>query len=231
MQWYVYLVTIAATTFLSKVSVELLCRPMQTVLGLRREALARTLSCRDISLPKPREFAVTSREIREYDEAVRKLRNADRMFADLGARFLALGESEPLIRALAVFFGLDIVLAGRELINLSQAYAAATSNDELRHEVEKALRAIGAALASSHHQSSNGLIKIRLEPMRLNNVGYPRKSYGAPVRPRAMSPRASGKSPPKKTNAAARLSGHRIFGFPEPTSVKAVVGNRSRQTS
>ena len=110
---------------------------------------------------------MTSREIREYDQAVRKLKGAQCTLADLGARFLALGENEPTIRMLAALCGFDIVIAGYELINLSQVYVTARSASELRRKVEKALDAINAALAMSRHQSHNELTKIRLEPMRL----------------------------------------------------------------
>jgi hypothetical protein len=52
----------------------------------------------NISLPKPRETAVSSREIREYDQAVRNVRQAQRIFRDLGSRMLAFGENEPAAR-------------------------------------------------------------------------------------------------------------------------------------
>jgi hypothetical protein len=169
MQWYLYLITIAATVFLSKVAVELISRPIQTVLRLRRDALAPLLYCRNILPPPPRELAVTSQEIRGYDQAVRNLRNAQRIFADLGARFLALSESEPTVRTIMALFGLDLAAAGHELINLSQIYATTTGDsDQFRRAIDQAIQAIQAALAVSRHHSHDALIKIRLEPM------YPR---------------------------------------------------------
>lgn len=220
MHWYVYLVTIAAIVFLSKVAIELLCRPIRTVLRLRREALTRMLAYRNISTPRPRELAVTSREIREYDEAVRRLRNAQRIFADLGARFLALGESEPAIRTLVVFFGLDIVLAGHELMNLSRVCAKATSDHTLHHEIENALGATDAALKTSPRPSHNALTRIKLEPIYLGKVGYKRKNYGPPGRQRAASftghearaARTQQRRP--KISAMSGLAGHYLVGWP-----------------
>jgi hypothetical protein len=174
MQWYVYLITIAASTFLWKVAVELIARPVQSVLRLRREALARMLSFRNMALPRPRETAITSREIREYDQAVRNVRSAERTFANLGARCLALSESEPTIRTLMALFGFDIVEAGHELINLSLIYATAGC-DRDHHQIVAAFAATNAALAASRCHSHNSLIKIRLEPMYLGSVPRPRR--------------------------------------------------------
>jgi hypothetical protein len=184
MQWYVYLVTIAAIAFLSKIVIELVIRPLRAAFCLRREALARMLSCRNISLPRPRELAVTSLEIHEYDQAVRNVRNAQRGFADIGARFLALGESEPTIRTLMASFGFDIVSAGHELINLSQVYAASRSASEFHHDVEEALDTINAALAISRRNSRNEITRIRLEPICLRDAASARRRNEHAVRPR-----------------------------------------------
>jgi hypothetical protein len=188
MQWYLSLITIAATVFLSKVAVELIGRPIRAVFRLRRDALAPLLYCRNIAPPRPREFAITSREIRGYDQAVRNLRNAERIFADLGARFLALGESEPTVRTMMGLFGLDIVAAGHELINLSQVYATATTDgDDFRRTIDDAIRAIHAALAVSRSHSHDALIKIRLEPMYPRAAIYPRRQSRPAVKPRMVS--------------------------------------------
>jgi hypothetical protein len=188
MQWYLYLITIAATVFLLKVAVELVSRPIQIVFRLRRDALAPLLYCRNIRPPGPRELAVSSLEIRRYDQTVGNLRNAQRIFADLGARFLALGESEPTVRALMTLFGLDIVMAGQELTHLSQVYAAARSDsDEFRREIDEAVLAINAALALSRYHSRDALTKIRLEPMCLRTATYPRRQTRPVVKPRIVS--------------------------------------------
>ena len=175
MQWYVYLVVILSVAFLGQIIVELIGRPLRTVFRLRRSALERMLSFQSISLPIPRELAISSRQIREYDDAVRNVRSARFTFYDLGAQFLALGESEPTVLIIVALFGLDMVRAGLELINLSEAYAKVTSDsDELRQAIEGALRATSTALAGSRGRSCDDLIKIRPEPMYLPEAVYPR---------------------------------------------------------
>ena len=175
MQWYVCLVTIPAVFFLGQVIVELIGRQTRTILRLRNRALERMLAFRNLPLPGPRELAVSSREIRSYDEAARNVRHAQRTFAELGAQLLAFAESEPTVRALMALCGLDIVLAGHELINLSEIYAAAKIDSaELRRAIEAARQATMAALAASRQVSSDGLIQIRLEPMGLRDAASPR---------------------------------------------------------
>jgi hypothetical protein len=190
MQWYVYLITIPAAAFLAQVATELVGRPVRTVFRLRRKALERMRSFRNISLPIPRELAISSRQIREYDQAVRNLRAAQRTFSDLGAQLLAFGESEPTVRILVALFGLDMDRAGHELINLSEAYATATGDsDEFRHAIERAFRATRAALAASHRPSRDALIKIRPEPMNLPKAAHLRPR-NRPRHPRMVSPQA-----------------------------------------
>src|SRR5579864_3329053 len=148
MQWCVYLMTIPAVYFLGQVTLELIGRPIQTILRLRRRALERMLAFRNMQLPGPRELAVSSRQIREYDQAARNVRQAQRTLADLGSQLLAFSESEPTIRVLMALCGLDPVLAGHELINLAEVYAAAKpDSDEFRHAIEKARQATLTALA------------------------------------------------------------------------------------
>ncbi len=187
MQWYVYLTMMAATALLWKVADELVMRPIHAVLRLRREALARMLSLRSVSLPQPRETANTSREIRAYDQAVRDVRTAQYTFADLGARFLAFGENEPTICALMALIGFDIARAGHELIDLSQIYVNARCDSEFHHQIGDAFAATTAALTTSRCHTQNDMIKIRLEPMRLGNARRPRRLYRPPVRQRSAS--------------------------------------------
>jgi hypothetical protein len=188
MQWYVYLITIPAAAFLGQVGVELVGRPFRAVLRLRQRALERMLAYRNLSLPRPRESAVSSQQIREYDRAVQSVRQAQRTFGDLGAQLLAFSETESTVRSLMSLCGLDIVQAGHELINLSELYAAARiDSDELRHAIEEAHHAAGKALAVSRRLSGDNLIKIRLEPIRLRDVRY---RNGPIDRPRTVSRRA-----------------------------------------
>jgi hypothetical protein len=182
MQWYVYLIAIAVTAFVGQVAIELASWPLRTVFRLRRKALERILFFRNMPLPRPREFAVSSRAIHDYDQAVAKVKQAQRTFSELGAQFLVLSESEPTIRVLMALFGLDIVLAGRELTNLSEVYATAKADSvELRREIERALHAASTALAVSRRSSRNDLTKIQLEPIYLRDTKYLRRRNGPSV--------------------------------------------------
>lgn len=176
MQWYLYLITIPTVAFLVQIAVELVGRPIRKIILLRRTALDRMLSFRNISLPRPRELAISSRQIREYDHAVQNVRAARRTFRNLGARLLAFSENEPAVRKVMASLGMNIAQAGRELINLSEIYSSAkTDSDELRRDIQKAFRAVSAALAASRHPSRDDLIKIRLEPMYLRDLASTRK--------------------------------------------------------
>jgi hypothetical protein len=141
MQWYVFLITITATAVLGWVGLEVLGRPIRAFLDLRRKVLDQMRVLGNISLPKPRETAVSSREIREYDQAVRNVRQAQRIFRDLGSRMLAFGENEPAARNVVGAMGFNLVEAGRGLIWLSAAYSLpGTDRAGLRTLVERALR-------------------------------------------------------------------------------------------
>lgn len=122
-------------------------------------------------------------------------------------KLLALGESDSTIRILVALFGLDMVRAGHELINLSEAYATAkTDSDEVRHAIEKALQATTTALAASRRYSGSDLVKIRPEPMYLPEAVHPRQRNRPIGQPRMVSlhasPRAKASSP-AATNAKA----------------------------
>jgi hypothetical protein len=122
MQWYVYLTTIAATAVLGWFVFELLGRPIRAFFELRRKILEQVLVLGNMALPKPREMAVSSLEIREYGQAVRNVREAQRVFSNLGFRLLAFGENEPATRHALGLLGFNLVVAGSELIKLSEAY-------------------------------------------------------------------------------------------------------------
>src|SRR5258706_12984923 len=95
MQWYVYLITISATAVLGWFAFELLGRPIRAFFELRRKVLEQLLVLGNIALPKPRETAGSSREIRQYDQAVRNVREEERVFPDVGSQIRAFGENEP----------------------------------------------------------------------------------------------------------------------------------------
>jgi hypothetical protein len=122
MQWYVYLITIAATAVLGWFGYELLGRPIRVFLALRRKVLRQMLVLQNIPLPRPRELAISSLEIRAYDQAVADVRAAQRIFRNLGFQLLAFGENELVARNALGMLGLNIVAAGSELIKLSDAY-------------------------------------------------------------------------------------------------------------
>lgn len=153
MQWYVYLTTIAATAVLGLFGYELLGRPIRAFFELRRKIVKQMLVLGNISLPKPRETAVSSREIREYNQAVRDVREAQRIFRNLGFRLLALGENEPATRNALGLLGWNLVTAGRGLIKLSEAYSRLDIDRAgLRNQIEKALRMTDAAPAASRQR-------------------------------------------------------------------------------
>jgi hypothetical protein len=165
MQWYVYLTTILAAAVLGWVALDLLGRPIRTLFDLRREVLEQLFVLGNISLPKPRETAISSREIREYDHAVRNAREAQRTFRDLGSRLLAFAENEPAIRNTLAAIGLNLVAAGNGLIALSVAYSRHNTNRAgFRNQIEKALCVTNVAAAAS-----------RQRPRRNNEIEFQTK--------------------------------------------------------
>jgi hypothetical protein len=189
MQWYVYLITISATAVLGWFAFELLGRRIRAFLGLRRKILEQMLVLGNISLPKPREMAVSSLEIREYDKAVRNVREAQRIFRNLGFRLLAFGENEPATCNALGLLGLNLVAAGSELIKLSEAYPRPdTDRSGLQNQIKRALGVTDAAPAAS-----------RQRPQRESEIEYWTKSiYARDIRlssnsRRRMEGRASAK--------------------------------------
>jgi hypothetical protein len=188
MQWYVYLITIPTAAFLAQIAVELAGQPIRKIVRLRRVALEQIAFFRNISLPRPRELAISSRQIREYDHAVKNVRAAQHAFRDLGTQLLAFSENEPAIRKVMALLGVNIAQAGHELIILSEIYSLAkTDSDELRRDIKNAFCTISVALAASRHSPREDLIKIRLEPMYLRDVAFPRKRNKPLGQPRTAS--------------------------------------------
>ncbi len=169
MQWYVYLTTIAATAVLGWFVFELLGRPIRAFFELRRKILEQVLVLGNMALPKPREMAVSSLEIREYGHAVRNVREAQRVFSNLGFRLLAFGENEPATRHALGLLGFNLVVAGSELIKLSEAYPRPdTDRAGLQNQIKRALGVTDAALAPT-----------RRHPQRENQIKYWTKSIYA----------------------------------------------------
>jgi hypothetical protein len=175
MQWYVDLIAISAPIFLAWVALELLGRPIRELFDLRRKILEQTAVLGNIPLPKPRENAVSSQEIRDYDQAMRNVGEARGIFCDLGSQLLAFGENEPAIRAAVGLFGLNIVAAGRRLIDLSETYLRPDADRAgLRNQIEKALRVRGATLAASYqYPQSNSLLAYQTKFICLRDISSP----------------------------------------------------------
>jgi hypothetical protein len=158
MQWYVSLITVSAIAVLGWFAFELLGRPIRALFGLRGEVHQQMLVLGNISLPNPRELAVSSREINEYDRAVRNIRNAQRIFRDLGSQLLAFGENEPAACNTMAAIGLNPVAAGSSLIELSMAYSQpSVDRAGLRSQIERALRLTDAAPAAAQHSGGESL--------------------------------------------------------------------------
>ncbi len=153
MQWYVYMTTIAATLVLGLFGYELLGRPIRTFFALRRKILAQMLVFKNIPMPKPRELAISSLEIREYNRAVRDVREAQRIFSNLGFRLLAFGENEPATTNALALLGLNLAAAGSGLIKLSDAHSRSNIDRAgLSNQIKKALRATAAAPEASRQR-------------------------------------------------------------------------------
>jgi HAMP domain-containing protein len=159
MQWYVSLITVSATAVLGWVAFEWLGRPIRMLYGLRREVHKQMLALGNISLPKPRELAITSREIGEYDQAVRNVREAQRTLRDLGSQLLAFGENEPAACNALATIGLRPVAAGSRLIELSVAYSRpSVDRMDICGQIERALRLTGAAPAAAQPSGAVSLV-------------------------------------------------------------------------
>ena len=171
-----YLITISATAVLGWFAFELLGRRIRAFLELRRKILEQMRVLGNISLPKPREMAVSSREIHEYDQAVRNVREAQRIFRNLGFRLLAFSENEPATRNAVGLLGLNLVAAGSGLIKLSEAYSRPdTDRAGLRNQIEKALRVTDAAPAASSPRLTTRS-NIRLNSSTFATLAYLRET-------------------------------------------------------
>jgi hypothetical protein len=150
MQWYVHLITISATAVLAWVVLELLGRPIRALFDLRRKVFEQMLALGNISLPKPRETAVSSRDIHEYDQAMRNVREAQRVFSELGSELLAFSENEAAACKAVAVLGLNLIAAGSGLVRLSVAYSRRDPDRAgLCNQIEKALRLTDAAPRAS----------------------------------------------------------------------------------
>jgi hypothetical protein len=153
MQWYVYLITLSASAVLGWFLSELLGRPIRAFFEMRRKILEQMRVLGNISLPKPREMAVSSQQIREYNQAVRNIREAQRIFRNLGFRLLAFVENEPATRNALGLLGFNLVTAGSELIKLSEAYPRPdTDRAGFQNQIRRALGVTDAATSLQRSQ-------------------------------------------------------------------------------
>jgi hypothetical protein len=178
MQWYVYLITISAVAILNWAALELLGRPVLALFELRRKVVKQLRALGNISLPKPRETAVSSREIQEYDRAMRNVREAQRTFHDLGSQLLAFGESEPVARNVLLGFGLNLVAAGNALIELSATYSRPdTDRAGLCNLIERTLRltdAVTEVIVNARNVATR--LNTRRHPSTFVTSTYPREA-------------------------------------------------------
>jgi len=172
MQWYVNLITIAATGVLGWATLEFLWRPIRAFFDLRYQVHLQMLALGNISFPRPRETAVSSREIHEYNDALKNVREAQRIFRDLGSQMLAFGESERAACEVLAAFGLHPVAAGGGLIGLSLSYGHHDAEwAGFRDHIEKALRFTDVAPAAWPLSRRPRLFHGLLEPLlQRNNI-------------------------------------------------------------
>jgi len=150
MQLYVYMTTIAAMAVLGWFGHELVGQPMRSFFALRRKALEQMRVLGNIQLPRPRELAISSLEIREYDQAVANVRSAQRTFRNLGFLLLAFAENEPAACNALRLLGFHVVAAGSELIKLSDTYPRpGTDRAGLQNQIKSALGVTDAIPATS----------------------------------------------------------------------------------
>ena len=141
MQWYVYLLMIAATGAFGWFALAFLGPPIRNFFDLRRLVRHQMLFLANVPAPQPRETCVTSEQIQRYDIDLRNAREAQRILRDLGAQMLAFGESETAARIAIKPLGFDPSTAGNNLVGLSNTLDRyGTDRSALRKNVEKALR-------------------------------------------------------------------------------------------
>jgi hypothetical protein len=177
MRWYVYIVTILATGILGCIALRLLGLPIRALVALRRNVLEQMLVFESITLPQPRELAVTSRQISEYNHAMRTVREVQRAFRDLGYQLLAFVENEPAAYNVLALAGLDVAEAGNRLIELARSYSELhIDRADLRLQIKKALRSTASATTSRKlsaeflaERQRQWILRVR-QPSRIRRV-------------------------------------------------------------
>jgi hypothetical protein len=171
MQWYVYLVSASAVAVIGWLALDILGQPLRAFAELRRGVLEQMRVLENIALPAPRELAVSSRQIAEYDAAVKTLRTSQRALGELGSRLLAFGESEPVACGAVAAFGMNPVSAGSDLIAFSMLDPGPdVDRNGLRQALRKALRVGGAMRAFARAAGGDGLFAVKAGSIDLSNV-------------------------------------------------------------
>ena len=114
MQWYVYLLTVAATGAFGWFGLEFLGRPIRKFFDMRRLVRQQMLFLANVPAPRPRETCVTSKQIQRYDIDLKNVREVQRVFRDLGSQMLAFGENETAACIAIKSFGFDPSVAGHK---------------------------------------------------------------------------------------------------------------------
>jgi hypothetical protein len=141
MQWYVIVVSLAATGVLGWAALEFVVRPIRGFLDLRRQLRQQLLYLANIPPPKPRETVVTSKAIREYGEGLKAAREAQRILRDLGSQMSSFYENEFFACNMIKHLGFDAIVAGRSLIGLSNTYDRyGVDRANFHRKIENALR-------------------------------------------------------------------------------------------
>jgi hypothetical protein len=170
MQWYVYLVLVSAVAVIGWLAFNILGQPLRAFVELRHRVLAQMRVLETIVLPVPRELAVSSRQIAEYDAAVKTLRASQRACAELGSQLLAFGESEPLACGAVAALGLNPVAAGGHLIEFSMLHPGPdVDKNDLRQKLRKALR-VGNAAHAFAKPAGDALFAVQTGTIDLSNI-------------------------------------------------------------
>jgi hypothetical protein len=141
MQWYVYLLMVAATGAFGWFALVFLGPPIRHFFDLRRLVRRHMLTLENVPAPQPRETCVTSDQIQRYHIDLRNVREAQRILRDLGAQMLAFSGSETAACIVIRPLGFDPSTAGHNLVGLSNTldrYGA--DRTALRKNVERSLR-------------------------------------------------------------------------------------------
>jgi hypothetical protein len=170
MQWYVYLVLVSAVAVIGGLAFNIFGQPLWAFVELRRRVLEQMRVLENIALPAPRELAVSSRQIAEYDASVRTLRESQRALGALGSQLLVFSESEPAACGALGAAGLNPVVAGGYLIEFSMVDPGPdVDRNDLRQKLRRALR-VGNAARAFARPAGDALFTVNAGTIDLSNI-------------------------------------------------------------